>query len=351
MMCAKTFMHKFPSILASILFLSLPLTACAGTVLSRNLHFGMYHNHDVILLQDFLRSQGYLSLPSTGNYLKWTIQAVKKFQTSHGITPIGGYFGPESRRVANEIIAAQEAAQQGDKSAVGLVLNQAPPMSAGVSTTSPYQGKIFFDFVQSSGEAEDERISISNRTETQKISVTGFSITTEHGQPYVIPLGLALPGFSAISSDLIILGPHDHVIVSVGKQNKFMNFRENLCTGYFDETAQFSPNLSHRCPAPNLVTLHNLSDQCIQVLAGIGSCRTGPLPEFVDPTHPECADYIAQNFNYVGCVANYKSRPDFYNDQWLVWMQRTVPFFKNRFDTVTLRDQQGKVVDQYQYGY
>lgn len=347
-MFTKTSMRKLPSILASILLVSLPLAAYAGTVLPRNLHFGMYRNPDVVLLQNFLRSLGYLSAPSTGNYLNGTIQAVKKFQQAHGIAPIGGYFGPESRRVANEMIAAQQAVPQTGKGGAGSVPTPAPLIGA-VSTTSPYKGKIFFDWVQSGGEASDERISISNRSDIERISITGFSITTEHSQNYVIPLGFGLPGFSATPMDPIVLRPRDRAIISVGRQSTQINFRENACTGYFDETAQFSPGLSHRCPVRDTRELPYLSDKCLQVIAGIGGCRTGPLPEFVDTTRPECAEYIAQNLNYVGCVANYKSRPHFYNDQWLVWMQRTIPFFNKRFETVTLKDQQGRVVDEYKY--
>lgn len=332
----------------SILILLMPGVVLAAPVLSRNLHFGMYHSRDVVLLQDFLRSQGYLSGSSTGNYLSGTIRAVKKFQASHGIAPIGGYFGPESRRVANEMIAAQQASQpKGDRA--GGPAPAPVPSATGVATTSPYKGKIVFDGIQSGGDAQDERISITNRTEAEQISVTGFSITTEHGQNYVIPLGFALPGFSATPSDPIVLRPRDRVVITVGTQSRSMNFRENLCTGYFDENAQFSPGLSHRCPVPDTRMLHDLSDQCVRVISGIGSCRTGPLPEFVDPTHPECMSYITQNLNYAGCVANYKPRPDFYNDQWLVWMQRAIPFFNKRFETVTLKDRQGKVVDEYQY--
>ncbi|MBI4224815.1 MAG: peptidoglycan-binding protein [Candidatus Sungbacteria bacterium] len=346
-------MRTLSGIFAGLMLVSLPFVASAGTVLSRNLHFGMYRNPDVILLQNFLRSQGYLSLPATGNYLNGTIQAVKKFQQAHGIAPIGGYFGPQSRRVANEIIAAQQAMPTGRQDGAGSagvtggVLSS--PFVGGLATTSPYKGKIFFDWVQSGGEVQDERMSVTNRTDIETILVSGFSITTEHGQNYVVPLGFGLPGFSAAPLDPIVLRPHERVIISVGRQSKNMNFRENMCTGYFDETAQFSPGLSHRCPATDTRTLHNLSDQCVRVISGIGGCRTGPLPEFVDPTRPECMEYIAQNFNYAGCVANYKSRPDFYNDQWLVWMQRTVPFFNKRFETVTLKDREGRVVDEYKY--
>ncbi|MBI3442623.1 MAG: peptidoglycan-binding protein [Candidatus Sungbacteria bacterium] len=342
-------------VIFSAVILLLPGVVFGAETLSRNLHFGMYHDRDVMALQDFLRSKGYLSLPSTGNYLSGTIQAVKKFQAAHGIAPIGGYFGPESRRVANEMIAAQRAVsvpQQRIILPAGGAGNIHLPSESSVrggATTSPHKGKIFFEGVQSGGEAQDERISLGNRTDTEKISVTGFSITTEHGQNYGIPLGFALPGFTATPLDAIILRPHDHVVISTGKQSKNTNFRENLCTGYFDEIAPFSPGLSHRCPSPDTRTLHNLSDRCVQALNNIGSCRTGPLPEFIDPTRPECADYIAQNLNYAGCVANYKSRSDFYSDQWLVWMQRAIPFFNKRFDTVTLRDPQGRVVDEYTY--
>lgn len=326
------------------LSLLIPSVVFGAQAFPRDLHFGMYGNRDVAALQDFLRAQGYLSLPATGNYLNRTIQAVKKFQQAHGLQPIGGYFGAESRHVANEILAAQQAM----KMEHGTAVTSSGSSAKGTATTSPYKGKIFFDGVQASGDAQTESIIVSNRTDDERISITAFSITTEHGQNYVIPLGFALPGFSATPSDPIVLRPHDRVVISVGKQDSHINFRENMCTGYLDETAQFSPGLSHRCPVPDTRMLHNLSDRCIQELAGIPGCRTGPLPEFPDPD-PACAYYIADNLNYVGCVANYKSRRDFYNDQWLVWMQRTVPFFNTRFETVVLKDQQGKVIDEYRY--
>jgi peptidoglycan hydrolase-like protein with peptidoglycan-binding domain len=353
MLQEATVMNTCIKFFIGALFLLLPFAVSAKDVLTRDLRFGMYGSTDVVVLQKFLRDQGYLSLAATGNYLNGTIQAVKKFQKAHGLNPIGGYFGPESRRVANEILAAQQAVrinQQGGNLPTGEAgRTVSPESSASASaTTSPYKGKIFFDGIQWGGGVESEYLVITNRTDKERILITGFSVTTQHGQAYLIPLGFALPGFSATPLDPIFLEPRNRVIISVGKQDRYMNFRENMCTGYFDETARFSPGLSHRCPVPNTVTLHNLSDRCIQALSGVSGCRTGPQLDFPDP---ECASYIADNLNYAGCVAHERSRPNFYNDQWLVWMQRTIPFFNKRFEIVTLKDSAGKVVDTYQYGY
>lgn len=355
---------------------SMPALTSAETF-TRNLSFGMRNDPDVERLQEFLRGQGYFSYPvSTGNYGPVTILAVKKFQQANGLPMIGGYFGPESRRAANAILAARVPAQSrgaGDqpttlpqdtnlipipfllespRAEADMIRRSTPaqiltiPSPAPLPSDSPYRGRIAIASVQWFGAADFQNIIISNRARDESISITGFTIDTTHGQSYMIPVGFALPGLTPAPSDPIVLRPGEYAQISAGRQERQMNFRQNLCTGYFDETSKFNPSLTHQCPTPDTRSLRHLSQACANAIQNTPACRMGVPPQF---TEQECSSYMTKNLNYVGCVANYRGRTDFYSDSWLVWMQRKEPFFHQRFDTVTLKDPQGRVVDTFDY--
>ena len=58
-------------------------------------------NPDVLVLQQFLAKQGYLSVTSNGYFGNATRAALIKFQSAHGL-PASGFFGPLTRAVANQ---------------------------------------------------------------------------------------------------------------------------------------------------------------------------------------------------------------------------------------------------------
>lgn len=303
---------------------------------SRDLYFGMRNDADVVRLQDFLRGQGLFTYPtSTGNYFTATRDAVKKFQKIYGISPIGGYFGPQSRAAANRLLG-------------GPATLSAPGSSAGYpQAQSPYRGKIFISSVSGAGETpEFESVVLENRSQKEKVSLTGFSIENSRGERFIIPPGYDLPGFSAPAQDQILLKPGERVTINAGKQDRRMDFRQNLCTGYFDETSRFTPALSHQCPRSDARRLTNLSDRCLRIIDATASCRQPTFEGFVDS---DCSAYLNENLNYAGCVRNYRSREDFYSKEWLVWMQRPAEFLRNVHDKVILRDPQGKIADEYSY--
>ena len=67
-----------------------------------DLYYGLKANSDVVRLQNFLISKGYLASGlNTGNYLSLTVTAVKAYQAAKGITPVAGYFGPKTRAAVN----------------------------------------------------------------------------------------------------------------------------------------------------------------------------------------------------------------------------------------------------------
>lgn len=318
-----------------LLLILLPLTASAQ--FSRDLYFGMRNNVDVVRLQEFLRGQGFFTYPgSTGNYFTVTLDAVRKFQKAHGISPIGGYFGPQSRAAANRLLA---------RAPVSVVSGSSTANSP--AAPSSYKGKIAIGSVSGTSEIpEFESIIIENRDQAEKISITGFVVENSRGERFVIPKGYDLPGFSASAQDPVFLKPGERAIITAGRQEKYMDFRSNLCTGYLDEISKFSTSLSHQCPRPDTRRLTNLSDRCLRIIDATASCRRPSFEGFVDS---DCSVYLSDNLNYAGCVRNYRSRADFYSREWLVWMQRSSEFFRNVREKVILRDPQGRVADEYSY--
>lgn len=117
-------MNKLLAIFVGVLALS-PLTGLA--YFDQNLYFGLQKNVGVTALQEFLTEQNLYTGPITGNFFSLTLKAVKAFQTSKGITPVSGYFGPLTREAANNVLASQ-GVSQGVTDEAGITIN--PPVTA-----------------------------------------------------------------------------------------------------------------------------------------------------------------------------------------------------------------------------
>lgn len=324
-----------------IIFLFLALPSFAAAQFTRDLYFGLRGDSDVVRLQDFLRSRGYFSYPiSTGNYFTATLDAVKKFQQARGIQPVAGYFGSKSRVAANQLLAE----------APPLPRQPSPtpaPSPTAAATTSPFQKKIVINSLSgTSGDPLYESITLENKHSSERINITGFKIETVTGQRFVIPNGHEVPGLYPVAADPIVLKSGERAVITVGKQARRLDFRINLCTGYFDETSSFTPSLWHQCPKVDTRTLYQFSDRCIDWINSISRCRTTPPGRIADQ---DCNKFIADHFSYAGCVTDYRSRPDFFSDEWRIWMQRDQEFFRNSREKVTLKDAQGKIVDERSY--
>ncbi len=307
--------------------------AASGQPFARDLYFGLRNDPDVVRLQEFLRAQGYFAYPeSTGNYFSATVEAVRKFQAANNISPQSGYFGPLTRGKVNQVPA----------SGPSIPTEMAAPQDG----PSPFQGKIEISYV--SGISENplfESITLQNRTSGENISITGFIIESDKAR-FVIPQGYRLPGFEALAQDPVLLRPNERAIITVGQQKGAFDFRENLCTGYFQETRQFTPSLSHRCPRPDTQNLLRFSDACLQVISSAPTCRQADFSKIFES---ECSLWVNAHLNYAGCVNDYRSREDFFSDQWLLWMQRKEEFFRNVHDKIMLWDREGRRVDEYTY--
>ncbi|MDO8557765.1 MAG: fibronectin type III domain-containing protein [bacterium] len=115
-----------------VLALLFPLIASAQAF-DHDLYFGVQGDVDVTKLQEFLTDQNFYSGPITGNFFSLTLSGVKKFQTSAGITPAAGYFGPLTRAKANAVLGVQINAS--NQQAVAET-SSTPPTSVSATTTS-----------------------------------------------------------------------------------------------------------------------------------------------------------------------------------------------------------------------
>lgn len=301
----------------------------------RDLYYGLKNDPEVVKLQEFLKSQGFFDYPEiTGNYFSVTINSVIKFQQVHNIQPAQGYFGPLTRTRANQIITVLQGFE-------GPALSE--------SATSTYYGKIKLSSVSGkSVNPIDERIVITNNTRDESVNITGWKIINIQNHTIKIPRVYNLPGLPTSELTDLVLPPGGRVTITIGKQERRMNFQENMCTGYFNQTSKFIPGVSGSCPRPDITQLYEFSDKCLQTIGKVGSCRTPDVSLFFGIDN-KCVDFMVQNFSYIGCVSNYRNNAKFFSNRWLVWMQMDKEIFRNTYDKIILEDNFGKLVDEKRY--
>ena len=315
------------------------LAIAADYQFDKNLYFGLRNDTDVVKLQDLLRKFGHFGLKtSSGNYFNMTVEAVRKFQIANNIKPASGFFGPLTRQVAN---------RQTNMTSIITIPPVAITSQAKDSATSTYWGKIKIGDVNTNEDIKNEYLTIENvSTDDKDISITGLKLVTSGGDEFVIPKAHNLPGISAVAENNIVLRPSNSAKIFTGRQERQINFRENLCTGYFDQTSGFFGKLSRTCPRPDVRSNLKLPDHCVRVFEEVQSCRT------IDTSKiqvSECLEFSEAHFNYQGCVNDFKGKKDFYSNRWLVWMQRSNKFLRNIHDEITLYDGDGKIVDKFKY--
>lgn len=102
---------------------------------SKNLYFGLTNDQDVTELQKMLTRLGYYTGPITGNFFSQTQEAVRKFQVAKNISPASGYFGPLTRKMANELNVLSSP-QSVTTSAIPLS-SVSPPVSVPTESLRP----------------------------------------------------------------------------------------------------------------------------------------------------------------------------------------------------------------------
>lgn len=209
---------------------------------------------------------------------------------------------------------------------------------------SPYFHQIRFGSVSYGPSGQ---ISImTSFSQGQSVDVTGWEIHANYGGEYLPqavniydPSGLAAP------SD-IRLKPGD--ILNLYATSAPTNLRLNECTGYLNDTNQYSPQLPNNCPYLDRGAVQYFTGACQNYLSSIGACQQANLG---DPRIPQndysCRDYIANHFTYHSCFEDHEADANFLSNEVRAWMGASpVDQFHDR---VLLLDRAGLLVDIYTY--
>lgn len=165
-----------------------------------------------------------------------------------------------------------------------------------------------------------------------KLPVTGWTLQNSKGDTFTIS-----------SENGIFLNPGDILHVVTGLSPLGNNFRTNLCTGYFNQYHNFTPSLREECPRPETENgAQNLENSCYDFLKNLPRCRQ-PL-DIAGKVNTICQNYINEELNYSRCVAIHQNDKDFYKNEWYIYLGRPSEVWKSERETITLRDQSGKIV-------
>lgn len=239
------------------------------------------------------------------------------------------------------------------------------------------------------GSGEDypryEYITLRNESDKERIDITGWSLTNGKDRKYfpvndkqakgisnkvTIPKGtkIFVPGGINPQED-IVLAPDDEAIITTGAPYGVKtSFRENICSGYIQESEDYNyrPSLNNNCPYPQDENgVDSLDDVCYKFVRRLSSCHT---PEFKDVVYVDnvpytgyvddagnlsyaCKDFIKKHYNYNSCIVNHLSDKDFFESEWRVFLNFPWELWGSDREVITLYDVEGRVVDELTYGY
>lgn len=264
---------------------------------------------------------------------------------------LSGWGGSNSGSVGGDLAKAQQ----------GVVdLEQNIVSAERFGTPSVYQGLVSIRHSVSPFKSDDPdkeylTIAVSSRAPEAGIAITGWRVYSQaENKSFTIPDGVNLPHTGKVNDEEpIVLAPGQTAIITVGDSPVGMSFRENMCTGYFDQFQDFSPPVSHMCPTPisdfdrfYLGDPKKL-DACRAYITTVPRC-TVPF-DSPDGLGSDCNAFIDDYLNYNSCTSVHLGDHGFWGSQWRVYAGRNNDFFTKDHDTVKLLDNAGNTVDLLSY--
>ena len=184
------------------------------------------------------------------------------------------------------------------------------------------------------------------------VNITNWTVEGAVGLNLKIPQAVHLMISSRINpkSD-VILNPGEKAIIVTGRSPIGTSFRLNKCTGYFEQFQDFYPSLPQKCLYPKDEEWPtSLSYDCLDYIDTLPRCKA-------NLTHPfslqdnDCIQAINNILSYNGCVDVHKNDEDFYEPEWRIYLNRDDELWKDRRETITLRDRDGNVAGSVSYSY
>lgn len=184
------------------------------------------------------------------------------------------------------------------------------------------------------------------------VSVSGWSLKSSDGRKIIIDGASPLPKSGAINQEVpIALPPGGRIIVTTGRSPIGVSFRENICSGYFEQFQDFYPPLSLSCPSASIdLAQRGLTgdSSCVSFAAGIPSCVT-QLSGFPGNLSSSCMSYVQSDLTQNGCISFHQDNSFFYKNMWRVFVGENTEIWSNGGGIIRLYDNEDKLVDSFVY--
>lgn len=209
---------------------------------------------------------------------------------------------------------------------------------------SIYKDKINIGSIYFSGGGQ---ISLKSSYFSQdSVNLTGWKIKSVKKGEKIIGKAVTIPQFDSASSDILLSGG-DSVDIIIGPSPLGNNFRVNNCFGWLSTIYSIDYSLDY-CPGKfKIEELTDLDSSCSELILQTSSCGA-PSEDALNNQSGACRDWALKNMNYNSCVLNHKNDSNFYKG-WKIYTGNKTPIFDPLHDKIELRDQNGLLVDYYEY--
>ena len=144
-----------------------------------------------------------------------------------------------------------------------------------------------------------------------------------------------------------MLAGGDSLDIIIGPSPLGNNFRVNNCFSWLSTIYSIDYSVDY-CPGKfKIGELTDLDSSCQDLILRSSSCRT-LNDDVLNNQTSQCRDWALKNMNYNSCVSNHKNDSNFYKG-WKIYTGNSNLIFDSRHDKIELRDQNGLLVDSYEY--
>src|SRR3989344_5497798 len=235
-----------------------------------------------------------------------------------------------------------------------------PYITGGIfGISSPYRGVVRISRSISGAGSLDPKneyleLSVAQNASTSVV-ISGWTLSSDAtGVTSLIPKGTEVPTSGIVNATQdIIIAPGKRALLISGRSPIGASFRENKCIGYFSTFQQFYPSLPQNCPIPsNELPLYYGADYirdvaCINYVNKLSRCQVALSPPAT--VSNSCQNFMVQYLHYNGCVGAHQNDANFKGDTWRVYLGRTSPMWRTKYEIVKLLDASGKTVDAFSY--
>ena len=221
-----------------------------------------------------------------------------------------------------------------------------PPSATTTPTPPQTVRKVGISSVSRYGQGEISLRASYFSNQNEKVNLIGWRIKSIQRGETIIGKGINLPQFDAAPSD-IWLSSGDSADIVVGLSPLAVNFRVNNCFGWLNNLYNLGYSLNY-CPGGfRLGDLAGLDSACQDLILRAGSCRT-PSENDLNASSYKCREWAGKNMTYNACVAGHKNDSNFYKG-WKIYTGNNNKIFDSLHDVIELRDQNGILIDSYEY--